>query len=339
MWHPLMCSNAQRNAPDAIAPDVPCPTRGSARSSGSVFVFLAVGWLMFAGADGSEAQTRVLTVVPAGTGGGVVTSAPAGINCGADCTETYPTGTAAALTPDPTAGSIFAGWSGDADCTNDAQWTATSALAWDQNDADANTLTYHLYLDGSLQGTLQNVSCDTSSLPAACAGSFPSGFSPAVGAYLLQLEADRAGDTSVLSQGLDTSVAGGSAAFPIRVTMNANRSCTATFDLDGSPPPVMFTDDPLVPGVVVKAVHFTELQDRINGVRVSCGLGTHSFNAVAVGSPVLASDILAMRTALGEAATACGQPALSFTDPGLGPGTPIKAVHVQELRDETIALE
>ena len=298
MWQPPMSSNVQRNAPDAVAPDSPCPARRSRRSSGSLVLLLA-GGLVLAGADTSEAQSHVLTVVPAGTGGGVVTSAPSGINCGADCSETYPAGTVATLTPAPTAGSAFTGWSGDVDCTNDAQWTATSALAWDQNDADANSLTYALYLDGALQGTLEDVSCDTSSLPASCAGNFPDGFSPAVGVYLMQLEADRSGDTSSLSQGLDTSVAGGSAAFPVRVTMDANLSCTATFDLDGSPPPALFTDDPLVPGVIVKAVHFTELQDRINGVRVACGLSTHSFSPVTVGSPVQATDILSMRTALG----------------------------------------
>ena len=48
----------------------------------------------------------------AGTGAGTVTSAPAGINCGADCTEEYATGTVVTLTADPAAGSTFDGFTG-----------------------------------------------------------------------------------------------------------------------------------------------------------------------------------------------------------------------------------
>jgi subtilisin family serine protease len=53
-----------------------------------------------------------VTVNTNGTGTGTVTSNPAGITCGGDCTETYPGGMMVALTAAPTAGSRFAGWSG-----------------------------------------------------------------------------------------------------------------------------------------------------------------------------------------------------------------------------------
>ncbi|MBK6688938.1 MAG: hypothetical protein IPG45_31010 [Deltaproteobacteria bacterium] len=46
------------------------------------------------------------------TGGGVVTSVPAGINCGADCTEAYVVNTAVTLTATPNAGQVFTGWGG-----------------------------------------------------------------------------------------------------------------------------------------------------------------------------------------------------------------------------------
>lgn len=59
-----------------------------------------------------------LRVTRAGTGRGTVTSSPGGINCGVDCLEPYPRGTVATLTPTPAPGSVFAGWRGDADCSD-----------------------------------------------------------------------------------------------------------------------------------------------------------------------------------------------------------------------------
>lgn len=70
---------------------------------------------------------RVLSVVRAGTGNGTVTSSPAGINCGADCTETYGHGTMVALTASPAAGSTFAGWSGDCTGTGTCNVSMTAA--------------------------------------------------------------------------------------------------------------------------------------------------------------------------------------------------------------------
>ena len=53
-----------------------------------------------------------LTVTKAGTGAGSVTSTPAGIACGADCSETYTAGTVVTLTAKASRGSTFSGWSG-----------------------------------------------------------------------------------------------------------------------------------------------------------------------------------------------------------------------------------
>ena len=62
--------------------------------------------------------TYNLIVTKAGTGSGTVTSNPAGINCGTDCTESYASGTVVTLMATAAADSTFAGWSGDADCTD-----------------------------------------------------------------------------------------------------------------------------------------------------------------------------------------------------------------------------
>lgn len=65
-------------------------------------------------------STYTLSVSKAGTGSGTVTSSPAGISCGADCSEPYSSGTSVILTATAASGSTFAGWSGDSDCSDGA---------------------------------------------------------------------------------------------------------------------------------------------------------------------------------------------------------------------------
>jgi Ca2+-binding RTX toxin-like protein len=50
-----------------------------------------------------------------GSGGGIITSAPGGVNCGADCSETYEVNTTVRLKAAPRLHSFFAGWT--AGCT------------------------------------------------------------------------------------------------------------------------------------------------------------------------------------------------------------------------------
>ncbi len=57
-------------------------------------------------------QTHLLTVEKAGTGLGSVSSAPAGISCGATCSAGFSNGTTVVLTATPQPGSVFVGWSG-----------------------------------------------------------------------------------------------------------------------------------------------------------------------------------------------------------------------------------
>jgi hypothetical protein len=57
-------------------------------------------------------------ITSSGSAGGRVVSNPVGIDCGTDCTETYASGRVVTLTPIAAANSKFAGWTGDADCTD-----------------------------------------------------------------------------------------------------------------------------------------------------------------------------------------------------------------------------
>jgi hypothetical protein len=66
-----------------------------------------------------------LSVTVVGSGSGTVGSSPAGIACGADCSEFYLDGTAVTLTAAPAAGSILTGWTG---CDSTAGLSCTVAM-------------------------------------------------------------------------------------------------------------------------------------------------------------------------------------------------------------------
>jgi photosystem II stability/assembly factor-like uncharacterized protein len=65
-----------------------------------------------------------MTVGTTGLGRGTVTSSPSGIDCGADCSESYLMGTTVTLTARPALGSIFTGWRG-CDAVAGARCTVT----------------------------------------------------------------------------------------------------------------------------------------------------------------------------------------------------------------------
>jgi hypothetical protein len=70
------------------------------------------------GADEFGAAAHALTVGKLGAGSGMVTSSPAGVDCGGDCFELFAAGSAVVLDAEPAADSHFAGWSGDLDCSD-----------------------------------------------------------------------------------------------------------------------------------------------------------------------------------------------------------------------------
>jgi hypothetical protein len=120
------------------------------------------------------AAPLALTVAKAGTGTGTVTSNPAGINCGADCSESYPGGTTVTLTATPLSGSTFTGWSGS--CTGTASCTVTNSPATvTANFAAAPTapirkLTVYVYGQGEVTSSPGDIDC-----PGTCSEGFASG--------------------------------------------------------------------------------------------------------------------------------------------------------------------
>jgi hypothetical protein len=104
-----------------------------------------------------------------------------------------------------------------------------------------------------------------------------------------------------------------------------------------------FSDDPLQAGTTtVRAAHVEELRVRIDALRARAGLGNYSWTdpqLVTQATTIRAAHVLDLRAAIDDVYGAAGMTHLPWQD-GLVPGTtPIRAVHVSQLRDFVIAME
>ena len=117
------------------------------------------------------ANTDGLLVTLAGTGGGTVTSSPAGITCPGTgtCSASFPASTAVTLTATANANSTFAGWSG-AGCSG----TGTCAVTLTSNQAVTATFTavsanvsVTIVGTGTVTSSPAGISC-----PGTCTGTF-----------------------------------------------------------------------------------------------------------------------------------------------------------------------
>ena len=112
--------------------------------------------------DGCSSTCRLepfaLAVTRVGSGGGLVTSAPAGISCGADCAEIFLSGTAVTLNAMPDLNATFNGWSGS--CTGTAPCMLTMNTSKNVTATfELNTLT--ITKTGTGTGTVSgpNIAC------------------------------------------------------------------------------------------------------------------------------------------------------------------------------------
>jgi hypothetical protein len=69
--------------------------------------------------------SHVLKVVKAGNGNGTVTSSPAGIDCGSQCSASYEDGTEVTLSAAAAPGSTFTGWTGGGGCSGTGKCEVT----------------------------------------------------------------------------------------------------------------------------------------------------------------------------------------------------------------------
>jgi Divergent InlB B-repeat domain len=108
-------------------------------------------------------QASLVTVIRGGSGSGSVSSAPAGITCGAGCSATFDPGQTVTLTATPDAGSRFSGWSGP--CTGAAPTCAFEAAVGTQavqaSFVKLATLTVHRTGRGRVKDEGGKIDCGT----------------------------------------------------------------------------------------------------------------------------------------------------------------------------------
>jgi Right handed beta helix region/Divergent InlB B-repeat domain len=266
-----------------------------------------------------------LTVIRAGLGSGVVTSAPAGISCGTSCSASFPSGSPVGLTATAAAGSVFTGWSGGG-CTGTSTCTVSpvSATTITATFAPTTVVALTLTVSGSGTGTVTSAPAGLS-CGASCSVSFATGTSVALTATAT------AGSVFAGWSGACT----GSG--PCTVVMDQARAVTARFNR-------VFTDSTLTQfSSVIRAIHVTELRGAIDVLRTRQGLAAFGWTdaVIALNATVVKRTHLAeLRSALAAVYTARGLSAPVWTDAAITLNvTPIRAVHIAELRAAVLALQ
>jgi hypothetical protein len=98
---------------------------------------------------------------------------------------------------------------------------------------------------------------------------------------------------------------------------------------------LLFNDDPAVAkSTIIRRRQFDELRLAVNALRATAALPPFNFDGTYASTTVRASHLASLRTALTQARQALGMLSPTFTDTAAS-GLVIKAIHLQELRDQT----
>jgi glucose/arabinose dehydrogenase len=309
-------------------------------------------------------QSFLLTVDRTGAGAGTVRSAPEGIRCGSACSQTFGAGAAVTLTATPAAGSVFTGWSGGG-CAGTGACTVTVTGATAVSAAfGLSSFTLTVERSGTGSGTITSadgrIGC-----PVTCATGYASGTT-----VTLAASADAGSAFTGWSGG------GCSGTGPCAVTLGADTTVTAIFVQQGFTLSVATTGPGSVksgpagiscgttcvaafaPGTMVMltaaaaagatfagwsgacagtaglcAVTMTAAQSAAATFAASFGGAFADDPLAARVTPVKAVHVTDLRLAIDRERTRRALAAFAWTDPMLVPGvTPATAIHLVEMR-------
>lgn len=135
--------------------------------------------------------------------------------------------------------------------------------------------------------------------------------------------------TSVTTSFIDAASSNTAYLYRVRALNAGGSSGDSAYDLATT---VMFADDPLAPGGIVRAVHLSQLRTAVSAVRAQATLAPATYtDAAAAGVMVKAVHITELRTALDGAMASLGLTTGGWTDASLT-AVMVKAVHFQQIR-------
>src|SRR5262249_23807230 len=168
-----------------------------------------------------------LSIAAAGSGTGTVTTSPSGINCGATCVSSFPSGSVVTLIATPANGSTFTGWSGDSDCSDGSvtlNANTSCTATFQPQTAQTFTLSVNLVKSITSLGT-GNGSVTSSPAGISCGADCSEVYSSGASVNLTATAA--AGSTFTGWSGVCTGTG------TCSVSMTSNKSVTATFAPQG----------------------------------------------------------------------------------------------------------
>jgi glucose/arabinose dehydrogenase len=309
-------------------------------------------------------QSFLLTVNRTGAGAGMVMSTPEGIRCGSVCSRTFGAGAVVTLTATPAAGSVFTGWTGGG-CAGTSGCTLTVAEATTVSGAfELPTFTLTVARSGSGSGTITSadggIGC-----PVTCAAQYSTGRSVTLtanadpGSVFTGWSGGGCSDTGpcVVTLGADTTVTAtfGQQGFTLSVatagpgsvsSSPAGISCGATCGAAFAPATMVTLTATAGPGATFSgwsgacvgttglcAVTMTAARS-VTATFVTSFGGAFADDPLAAGvTPVKAVHVTDLRLAIDRERTRRSLAEFAWTDPVLVPGvTPVRAIHHVEMR-------